>query len=526
MVVQHIPWDSLGSWALVHSSCRRLAHSLQFSSVDLGTSKHSSAVLAQLRQEAEDAKHSVSGKRLSIGSFIRHLSLSLKSPDTSTEDNFPNSQPDVNAETEAVYHDNNIKAIEALLSQRTVLPRLYTLDWDEPNFLQPSFFRAVRNSTVQRLYILNHENHEVPIREIPQSLQSSFWPLRSLQVTLGAALGNITLDVRDVCEYLLFPCAPTLESLNWEGGRQNSIQDGHLTPPDFASLSDLKLSSLEITDKALLQALIHDNLVFLAVGEYFSRLFFKFFKKRGKVPGLQSLVWHMERVHQNALLPFLRANTHLLSLAIPNGVPSMILDQEIIPTLGESFSNMTSLSLAWDSPEISRQALDGLSKLVSLQKLHLRAQDRQRSRWEWLINHEDLRFYLVSLRRLKKLAITKDTYLIAPEIPDGDYYEYESYRDAAGLDDGYTEEVYKQDHQERMLREATRYIKEMPALNWLHFGQLSMPVESCVISGRKIIKPQRLSGLESASMLRKIFRWRVFDSHDYIFLSLKAQLEN
>ncbi|KAL8712494.1 MAG: hypothetical protein Q9220_003342 [cf. Caloplaca sp. 1 TL-2023] len=468
MVVEQIPRESRGSFALVHSRCRQFVHALQLEYVRFDASRISLAILDQLREEAKALQNDAPMNRLSIGCFVRGIAVSrepdspINTADTIIEKESPESQLKKRShESVGIGADNNagfVETIAALISQKTVFPQLYSLTWEEINFLQPPCLQAVKSSTLQNLCIYNYDCREISIEEIPRDLTSLRCPLRRLILRLESSYDETPFEVRDICDRLLFPCASTLETLIWAGGRQHTSLDDCPISPTFASLSHLELSRFVISDRTLLHALIHDGLVSLAVSEFLGGPIFDFLKVRGHMPGLQSLVWQTNRVEKNALLSFLLANTHLSVLMIPRPVPRKVLDQEIMPMLASSFFNLTSLSLAWDSPDISCQALQDLSALAGLQQLHIRAKDRQGWRDEWLIDHKRMRSYLVKLQRLKKLVFTLDTYRIGPAMLAGTYYRYKDYKTAAGLDDGYTVEAYEQDHEHRMLQEATHLV--------------------------------------------------------------------
>lgn len=99
-----------------------------------------------------------------------------------------------------------------------------------------------------------------------------------------------------------------------------------------------------------------------------------------------------------------------------------LINRYIIPVLPtEKFSNLSSLSLGWDGPnmdevasppvaKVAERSLAVIGTLTSLEPLRIRAGVDVGWRCQWLIDHEMLWANLGRLKRLRTLALCRDTY--------------------------------------------------------------------------------------------------------------------
>ena len=119
-----------------------------------------------------------------------------------------------------------------------------------------------------------------------------------------------------------------------------------------------------------------------------------------------------------------------------------------------------------------------------LQKLHLAAGEPYGWKHDWLIDHTLIRSYLEKLPRLQKLAFSRDSYAIQ-HMGDTGYseYFYSRYYDIQSTPDKYWRDDdeqrkrrWEQIHRGMILGEAHKYMRVLPELDWLYFGQLPMRV--------------------------------------------------
>lgn len=110
------------------------------------------------------------------------------------------------------------------------------------------------------------------------------------------------------------------------------------------------------------------------------------------------------------------------------------------------------------------QSLELFSRIASLEQLHLSAGTQWGWRNDWLIDHEELRHYLLRLPSLKKLALSRDSYDNGISISCERYY-VDGWLERDNLTDrNYTRENFEEDHRKRILNEAELYVKKNAVL--------------------------------------------------------------
>ncbi|KAL9577438.1 MAG: hypothetical protein Q9203_007461 [Teloschistes exilis] len=107
-----------------------------------------------------------------------------------------------------------------------------------------------------------------------------------------------------------------------------------------------------------------------------------------------------------------------------------------------------------------------------------------------MIDHERMRKHLRSLRALRKLAFTQDTY---DDDEDRQWYsrfgsglQHEDYNDQSGA------ASFMERHKARIIQHTTHYIQQLPQLEWLFMGLLYMVVERNPPTGEKVVKADRV----------------------------------
>jgi hypothetical protein len=208
-----------------------------------------------------------------------------------------------------------------------------------------------------------------------------------------------------------------------------------------------------------------------------------YFKNRGTIPSLESFVWTSHWLPSDHNLEFLRSNIQLSKLKISFAASPMLLEEQLLPLLSRSFSRLKSLSLVWDDTRISDSALELISSLQSLEQICLSAGAQFGWRHNWLIDHDAMRRHLVKLTGLRKIAFCRDSYDKSALAEIDSYYEFQIPMPEEGeLSPAYSRrgaslaEIWESQHQHRILVEADKYIRILPKLEWLYFGQLPMSV--------------------------------------------------
>ena len=520
LVVQKVPETSLASLALVNSDCRQLARSRQFASLHFDYSDRTLAIIDKLKEEATDRSNlgGLTGKS-ALGPCIRRLTVATHPGWIKYRHNVELSE-DFNALPRresssrliAAYHalfDRYYTSIQDLLSNRSVLPHIELLDWEDTITLQPFFFDAIAQSTIQHLKIYRIRVDKLFTIDMPTYQPSRSWPLRSLYLELMPAMSNLRLDVSCLCTSILRACAPTLQSLAWDTSSRNPINTNGLGAcPPFPSLRHLRLAFLRFADVCYLNELVHDELNSLDVNTSSSSASSEFFDRRGRIPALKIFVWKASNLTESHSLAFLKANPQISKLSIPRAAPTTLLEDRILPLLAQSFTNLTSLSLVWDGLSISFQAMESITQITTLQQLHLSAGHQLGWRHDWLIDHGTMRRYLRHLPLLKKIAFSRDSYSNGITVTCERYY-VDGLRSIKDLtNSNHTREIFEEDHRQSTLREADDYLDEMPQLEWLYFGQIPMDVKQSLDRGRRIARPLATERDSCWTLLQEMFGWK------------------
>lgn len=519
LVVQMVPEESLASFALVNSDCRQLARSRQFASLHFDYSDQTLAVIKKLQRErTERFNNEGLTKKPALGPCIRRLTVATHPGWVNYRHNIELSES-FNALSKKerskrltnasnTFFGSYITSIQDLLSNRGVLPHLELLDWEDAITLQPSFYDAIANSTIQHVKFIRVRVDKLFTINAPRSQPSRTWPLRSLHLEIIPAMSDIKLDVSGLCTSMLYICAPSLQSLTWATCSPNPIHTDRLgSSPPFPSLRHLRLKYLDLVDICYLQELVHDELSSLDVDTECSSACSKFFAGRGRIPALQTFVWNSFELPELQSLAFLEANSQILKLSIPNTSSATLLEDRLLPLLVQSFSKLTSLSLVWDGLNIPSQALEYISQITTLEQLHLSAGFQIGWRHDWLIDHQVMRRYLGRLPLLKRLAFSRDSY--SNGFSETNRYYVDKVRRLQDLlNENYTQETFEEEHRQFILEVANDYVEEMSQLEWLYFGQIPMAVEQNLEKGGRIARPLTFKRDDCWTLLRELFGWK------------------
>ena len=533
---QRLHPTSMASLALVNTDCRQLTRSRRFASVKLDYSDESMWLVQMLLKEGEERREN-NGLTLlpSLGACIRRLQIATDPQNVSSRHNIDlatlgdigeDAKKQRLGNAHAGFFGSYIPAIQYILPH--ALPHLELLDWEDKISIPRSFFNALACSSIQHLKLYRISIDEEFGIELPGALAHRGWPLRTLHLELHwNPFARDKGRISPMCTSILRHCAPTLESLTWTTLRGayiyediQSVDLEGLEPPRFAHLRDLKLGRLKVSDSTL-GLLLHSEpqirLQVLDVDTDSDPVRAQFFKSRGTINSLETFVWYALRVPGDHTLSFLRSNPQLSKFSIPFSQSSDLLETRLLPILSKSFQKLTSLALSWQDVSISNSALEHIGTLQSLQQLCLSAGEQFGWKHEWVIEHRTMRKYLGKLQGLRRIAFERDTYRIgrvnaehyyeirAPETL-GDAEDGEDGEDAGDEDpDQRMDRLWEQQHRKRILSEADEYVRLLPELQWLYFGQIPMSVaDSGGPRGRKAVA---LSGERDScrTLLRRMF---------------------
>ena len=495
-IIHWVAPDSLSSLALVNRDCLQWARSRRFASVHLDYSNSSINLIQYLLEEASrDLSATSSYTPLpELGLCIRRITVATNPAWVAFRHGLDSSEDDVSEEertklmvdASSAFFDGYIPSIQQILNP-LILPFWELLDWEDKIPLPQSFFEALAMSGLKYLKLFRIKlNDEFDIMARLASMTHP-WPLRRLHLEFSPNIfGNRDIKTSPLSASLLRSCSRSLEDLRLttmtsdDNYSFTDSTDDKL--PQFSSLSRLSIGMVSFSDSSMLEALVGKNLRYLEVGERWSPIYRDFFEKRGKVPFLQTFVWASYSQHEPPY-SFLLANSQITKLAMPNAVPSTMLEMHIIPLLKKNFRNLVSLSLVWKEPSIADSAVRQICSHKTLKQIHLSAGQQYGWKHDWLIDHVTLRRYLSTVPSLERIAFSRDSYSRGepPMRPDSYYSQFQ-------FSDTPVEQRWENRHRRRMVGEAKKYIRLMPQLEWIYLGQLPMDVETNKDTGSRSVR--------------------------------------
>lgn len=389
-----------------------------------------------------------------------------------------------------LFFEEYLHELMSILADPHILPHLELLDWEDKIPIPRCFFDGLACSSIKhlKLYrILLDEEFRV---ELPNKLGPGGWPLQTLHLEVHwNVFGEKSRgSVSSFCASILRLCAPTLSCLVWASAIDRSLHSLTADSQDqlqFPCLCQLRLGNIKFSDAASLELLLGGNLVSLTADTERTPIHSQYFQSRGTIRTLEAFAWETFQIPADHSLDFLKSNPQLTKLSLPHPAPPILLETKLLPLLSSSFGNLRSLCLVWEGVEIPDSALEMISTLKTLEQVHLSTGCQFGWRSDWLIDHDSMRKYLVSLSHLRRFAFSRDSYNSENESIDVAYYyeaKYVNY-DEVVLYDGEdmnsvesVHAVWERLHRERMLDEATKYVDALPRLEWLYIGQIPMSV--------------------------------------------------
>ena len=520
-ILQNVPKECLTSLALVNSDCRQMARSRQFASLCWDYGPHTKDILLLLLKEsAERMRNGGVTKKPALGPCIRRVTVAAEPYWIKALHNI-----DVSQEFYALpkaeqssrlgagrenYFGSYLASIQLLLGfSRIVMPHLELFDWRDSVSLPSEFYESIVKSTIKHFKVDRAGVSEPFLLALSKNHAWGHWPLQSLDIEVNGTLStSFSANVAPLCTSLLRACAPTLVSLTWCHFLGGGFRTERLAPfPAFPSLRHLRLGHGLLGDAALLKRLIHDELVSLDCDPRGKNAVKQFFQDRGCVPGLKTFVcqiidWNRP---ENQSLSFIEANPQLSKLAFTWALSKSLMENRLLPLLVHSFHNLKSLDIRFVDRQITSSAMEQIGKLTSLEQLHLSAGEQLGWKHEWPIEHSTMRKYLSSLSLLKRLACSRDSY--DNGVAEGVERYYVSGLYARGDNVEITRKEFEAGHISRMLHQAVLYVKELPQLEWLYFGQIPMAVVRPDRSGQKTVKALSHERDECLTLLGDMFGW-------------------
>ena len=544
--------QTLDSLALVNRDCQELARSCQFAEVTFDYSFPTiEIVLCLFRKYILKLQRSTFGPCIRKftyaprGSFIasHHSDLSACLGEPMLDSFQGENREDIRTEANNTYVSIRTFLLRAV---STIMPNLETFVVVDRYPLGSNFFQEVIQSSVRHLKL-----YGVYIEEpwaLTPPLTPPIWPLRSLYLDVslpstfsaeaaepGAGEERIDHPMSIFFTTLFRLCNSTLEALTWvlpdtqpaENWRVLSLGD---KPISFPNLRHLRLLSDDhkLNTLGVLCLLYTSNLRSLEFCSSLLQTFAVLLPKLGDskpMRNLESLVFpflpHDDKGCMHTA-EFLIQHRHIKKLYIADLDLShdACLDRFIIPVLATAnFSNLSCLSLQWGGgrhearheAHISHDSLAAIGAITSLEKLRLGAGVYTGWRHQWVVDHTKLRASIAGLKRLKMLALTRDTYHMSPDDDASRYYserlvgaqelvdaksrpeldvgdelqalqtdtpsapENGAENEAPNQED--SEKIWERAHRNRMLGLAESYAAVLPELEWMLCGQRPMEIQ-------------------------------------------------
>jgi hypothetical protein len=233
----------------------------------------------------------------------------------------------------------------------------------------------------------------------------------------------------------------------------------------FPQLRQLDLTWESHLDQSALQSLIFTSpyLSTLAIN-YRHQATRELLDREGQIQSLETLVLHhSDHIPNNSLLDFLKKNPQLKAFAFHYPGTLTLLERTL--SLLAPFSQLEKLSMTWSRVHIPDSSLDVLTCLLSLESLYLSSGFQDGWRHDWPIRHDTIISRLKALKRLRRIAFTRDIYSYNRE---GQLFEYANYfqlhHDTWDL------------HHQCMRAQALAYAKAYPDLEFIHVGKISFTV--------------------------------------------------
>lgn len=489
-ILQNVDSASLADLALVNRDCRQWARSRQFASIKWDYGKETFEMLSLLVAETFERKAN-QGATLSpsLGACIRRITVAARPEEVtnchkvSLDESFARLDEEVRnrrlAAAGQTYFKTYLPIIQEILSTPNVLPHLELLDWEDMICLPRSFFDGLAHSRIRHLKIYRAcvgEDFTIgPLDKLATSLS-----LRTLHLELMTQIHKRDeVNLAPLSASLLRLCAPTLESLTWitihNKGRHSFAAAGLNSAPSFPCLRSLRLEMVDFLDSSMLDAFLQSKLQTLSIYNSFDSVYSNSFHNCGSIRTLRTFVFETFGEDYLHCLRFLHANTQLSKLSLENPASTVFLKTQLLPLLSRSFSNLTSLRIAWKDNSIPNSALELVSSLMGLQQIHLSAGNDSGWKQDWQIDHKAIQKHLRKLTCLKNMAFSRDSYKTeSSRFPVDHYYAEKFFADEYPLNFDERDSIWEQIHRTRMLTEANAYLHLMPQLEWLYFGQIPM----------------------------------------------------
>jgi hypothetical protein len=341
------------------------------------------------------------------------------------------------------------------------------------------------------------------------ALSTKSWPLESLDINIewewGVFVERESLDSSSLWRSLIQACSSTLRRLNIDYSRYSEPKpESNKDKPVQFTAEFPRLKTLQTVFEtahcptSLRSVLQSKQLSTILIPMCYSTSM-ECLNEMGHNEALQTLVLTGYSLPPKVPLRVFQDNPQLTAVGVQYGAPPALLEP-LISALRE-LSNLKVLSLQWDGTMIPETSLIALSSIAALEQLHITSGNQGGWEHDWFVDHDRIRSKLSPLRRLKKLALTRDIYRIDNgQVPEGYYsfrtptaHEWEALRGHLPENLPPTSNSVREiSHMARMKLQADKYVRTFRKLERIHLGQISYPItEDGPDRKRKALLPDR-----------------------------------
>lgn len=494
IIVNYLSTDNevLASLALVNSDCRQLARSCQFRTVKFDFSPRAQSMLLTLQREVVERRRyrgwdftpttptlSACIRRVLVNynAYWEEISAHPGNPGRSLEDTSEDAYDDdenklqrwlvfvmeLSRRKNMVYDKNMYLVISGLVHLESL--EISNADWNQDLLIE------LRSSHMKHLTIRELQmNRRVPVQDFSVAI-----PLESLNIHLGwnhdfsYYYHGPNLNASESWNTILRFFSASLKVLILSHGAavtyKQNMEDTISFSLQFPQLHLLDLHRETYFDQSALRSLILTSPRLSAlVINYGHQATRELLDREGHISSLETLVLShaIHDIPDDSTFDFLKKNSHLKALGFHEPETSTVLQQRL--SILTAFPQLKKLSMTWKGVDIPGPSLNALSKLSSLEILHLSSADQSGSRDDWPVRHEIIISRLKPLKNLIQVAFTRDMYSYVDEGHQLEFSYVELRHNSWDL------------HHQSMHGWSVAYAKAFPNLEFIHMGELSFDI--------------------------------------------------
>jgi hypothetical protein len=525
-IIELLPEESFDKFSTINSDFYLIARSRQFATIDFRYSQRTLLLIQRLISETPGYESTLP-KLPSFGHCVRNASAAVIRSrqmikfDRQNWDDIPLDPEEFDRfEARAFNFEDQMQAFHGYVGAliQLVLIRLENFLWSPATHfkLNQNFLDSLLNSSIKSLSFGEFLLEDELLEDDDKLLLTKSHNLVRLQLGLGAVTSTAS-DAQQMYSFLLAHLGSTIRRLDLHLSKISASRMSITSKVELPLLEELRLAMHNpgVVGTSFLQVLLpagpqcHIHSLYVSLNR--DTLAKEFFKKRGQIPSLKSLVWDDD--DEQTSMAVLSANPQLRKVNIAPGLGSYL------PILASNFDQLTTLSVVLlNSTSMVRSTFETIGRILSLENLNLGLEEHASdfSQRYWIADHNTVRDCFGRLRNLRMLSFGFDIYHLHSLLPWHRYYadmiliaqiqvllDFHSVLptiDAfpapeavsivgADVPTNVNPSQWEREHKERMLLAAKTYFHQHPSLNFLYLGQLVIRRE--IWSGAVTCSPSR-----------------------------------